>query len=77
MCPNIKYTILPLFYDLTTNEIDFIVDKLKGYEVKKTATAVDLRRARKTVEKLKLDAINVISQNYAENIENLKFAQFL
>lgn len=59
------------------NEIDFIVDKSKGYEVKKTATAIDMKRAEKISQKLKLDSINVISQNYAENIKNIKFAQFL
>lgn len=59
------------------NEIDFIIDKIQGYEVKKTATAIDVKRAEKISQKLKLDSISVISQNYAENIKNIKFAQFL
>lgn len=61
----------------TGGEIDFVVNKKDGYEVKKTVTFSDVKKIMPMGEKLKLKSIIAVSQNYLDGQKNIKFAQFI
>lgn len=59
-------------------EVDFILDKTVAYEVKKTASPIDVKRLDKAIELAKVAEGYVASQSYVEDTSNrIKFAQFL
>lgn len=58
-------------------EIDFIVEKNRAFEVKKTASPVDRRRLKSRAKSLNLQSAEVVSQEYVEEKEGVVFGQFL
>lgn len=68
------------FRKKTGAEIDFIADKKVCYEVKATATLVDIKQIDKKMRLIKLNKGFVVSKNYASNFIDggkLKYGQFL
>lgn len=61
----------------TGAEIDFIFDKKIAYEVKLSASPVDINRLLRKMLVLKIKQGRVISKNYADNLDNIIFGQFL
>lgn len=61
----------------TGAELDFVLDKKTGYEVKRTANQVDVKRVRNMQSKIKLKDALVISQQYVKEQEGVVFGQFV
>jgi len=59
------------------SEIDFILNKEVGYEVKSTSSESDVRRIRNVAERIRLRDFFVVSKNFVESQKNTLFAQFL
>jgi len=58
-------------------EIDFIIDEKYGYEVKNTASLVDVQRLVRRSGSLDLASTQVISKNYVEKMKGVIFGEFL
>lgn len=66
------------YYQKSTGaEIDFIIDKKIGYEVKTTASLIDMKHLERAVKLAKLKNCYVVSKNYVEGIDKIIFGQFL
>jgi predicted AAA+ superfamily ATPase len=61
----------------TGAELDFVLDKKTGYEVKRTANQVDVKRVKNIQPRLKLKKALVISQQYVKEQEGVVFGQFV
>lgn len=61
----------------TGAEIDFIVNKKMGYEVKTTGSLVDVGRLERRMKIAKLKKGYVVSKKFVKGIDKIVFAQFL
>ncbi|MBU2233787.1 ATP-binding protein, partial [Patescibacteria group bacterium] len=66
------------YYQKSTGaEIDFIVNKKFCYEVKATATNIDVQQLKRKMSLIKLKNGAVVSKNYTDGLRGIKFGQFL
>ena len=71
------YNEINYYQKSTGAEIDFIVNKKIGYEVKTTASLVDVKRLERRMKIVKLKKGRVISKKFVKEIDKIIFAQFL
>lgn len=65
------------FKKRNSGEIDFILDKKQAYEVKKTATLSDQKELERRMSNLKMKKGYVVSRNFTDSLDKIKFAQFV
>jgi len=58
-------------------EIDFILDKKQAFEVKHNATLSDQKELERRSASLKIQKCRVVSKNYVDGLDKVKFAQFI
>lgn len=71
-----NYGSLSFYNQRNTAEIDFILDKKIGFEVKINATLKDLKKTQMLADKIGLEKSFIISKNY-NNMDNTIFPVFL
>ena len=66
------------FKKKTGAEVDFVLNKKIAYEVKSTASLVDIGALRRSMDHAKLKSGYVVSQNYvATDTDAIAFGEFL
>ena len=58
-------------------EIDFILNNKIAYEVKNTATMIDAKRLKRSLQTAKLNRDYLVSKNFTTGVDNVVFGQFL
>ena len=59
------------------NEIDVILDKKDGFEIKTTGTSSDEKRLQKVAESIQLKEAFIVSKNFRDDLKNIIYPQFL
>ncbi len=59
------------------NEIDIILDKKNGFEIKTTGTPSDERRLQKVAGTIPIKEASIVSKNFRDDLKNIIYPQFL
>jgi len=59
------------------NEIDVILDKKDGFEIKTIGTSSDEKRLQKVAESIQLKEAFIVSKNFRDDLKNIIYPQFL
>jgi predicted AAA+ superfamily ATPase len=72
-----RYGDLSFYNKRNISEIDIILDKKIGFEIKSTGTRKDQNKIEKIIQSIKIEKAFVVSKNFEKDLKNIIYPHFL